>query len=252
VYYQDRRKSSHEERGQMTGWAEVEQTLMPGLRLTRRPVAVAFRDAAPAGVSKLAGVQPSGCSFWRLAADGRAFYTVAADHHNCPIGGYTHNIPLPAERAGELEQVLGIMTGLGYVRMEEIPDIPRLPRTPGVVVYAPLGDTPVDPDVVLVAGRPGRLMLLLEAAGRAGVATQPGLLGRPTCMALPASLAGGVVASTGCIGNRVYTDLGEDELYVAISGRDVARVAAELGTVRSANDALADYHRERRRALATE
>ena len=127
-----------------------------------------------------------------------------------------------------------------------------LARTPGAVVYAPLGDTPVDPDVVLVAGRPGRLMLLLEAAGRAGVATQPGLLGRPTCMALPAALASGTIASTACIGNRVYTDLGDDELYVAIPGRDLARVAAELTTIISANDTLAEYHRDRRRTLATE
>ena len=113
------------------------------------------------------------------------------------------------------------MGGIGYVRMEEVPGIPTLPKTPGAVVYAPLGDTPLDPDVVLVAGRPGRLMLLLEAAGRAGVATQPGLLGRPTCMALPAALAGGTIASTACIGNRVYTDLGDDELYVTVPGRDL-------------------------------
>jgi uncharacterized protein (DUF169 family) len=144
------------------------------------------------------------------------------------------------------------MGGLGYVRMEEVPGIPVLARTPGAVVYAPLGDTPVDPDVVLVAGRPGRLMLLLEAAGRAGVTTQPGLLGRPTCMALPAALAGGTIASTACIGNRVYTDLGDDELYVAIPGRDLARVAGELTTIIAANDTLASSHRERQTALATE
>jgi uncharacterized protein (DUF169 family) len=236
----------------MTAWGEIERNLMQGLRLSRRPVAVAFRESAPAGVARFAGVEPSGCSFWRVAAAGRAFYTVASDHHNCPIGGYTHNIPLPAERAQELEQTLGLMAGLGYVRMEEVPGIPRLPKTPGAVVYAPLGDTPVDPDVVLVAGPPGRVMLLLEAAGRAGVATQPGLLGRPTCMALPAALGGGAVASTGCIGNRVYTDLGDDELYVVVAGRDLPRVAAELATITSANAALADYHRERRRTLATE
>jgi uncharacterized protein (DUF169 family) len=241
-----------EERDAMTAWAEVEAGITQGLRISSRPVAVAFRDTPPAGVAAFAGTEPSGCSFWRLAATGRAFYTVPSDHHNCPVGGYTHNIPLPPGRAQELEGTLGLMAGLGYVRMEEVPAIPRLPRTPGVVVYAPLGDTPVDPDVVLFAGRPGRLMLLLEAAGRAGVATQPGLLGRPTCMALPAALAGGVVASTGCIGNRVYTDLGEDELYVAVPGGDVPRVAAEVATILSANDALADYHRERRRALATE
>jgi uncharacterized protein (DUF169 family) len=105
---------------------------------------------------------------------------------------------------------------------------------------------------VLVAGRPGRLMLLMEAAGHAGVTTQPGLMGRPTCMALPAALVGGAVASTGCIGNRVYTDLGDDELYVAVPGRDLARVAASLATIVSANDTLATYHRDRRRALATE
>ena len=236
----------------MTAWAEIENTVTQSLGLSRRPVAVAFRDAAPAGVSPFAGSEPSGCSFWRLAEAGRTFYTVAADHHNCPIGSYTHAIPLPPQRASELEQTLGFMGGLGYVRMEEVPGIPVLARTPGAVVYAPLGDTPVDPDVVLVAGRPGRLMLLLEAAGRAGVTTQPGLLGRPTCMALPAALAGGTIATTACIGNRVYTDLGDDELYVAIPARDLPRVAAELTTIITANDTLARYHRDRRATLASE
>jgi len=189
----------------MAAWAEVERGVTEKLGLSRRPVAVAFRDAPPAGVSAFAGSEPSSCSFWRLAEAGRTFYTVPGDHHNCPIGSYTHAIPLPPQRASELEQTLGFMGGLGYVRMEEVPGIPVLARTPGAVVYAPLGDTPVDPDVVLVAGRPGRLMLLLEAAGRAGVTTQPGLLGRPTCMALPAALAGGTIASTAVAMTRFHS-----------------------------------------------
>ena len=44
------------------------------------------------------------------------------------------------------------------------------------------------------------------------------LLGRPTCMALPAAMAHGSVISSGCIGNRVYTGLGDDELYLMIPG----------------------------------
>jgi uncharacterized protein (DUF169 family) len=143
------------------------------------------------------------------------------------------------------------MTGLGYLRMEEVPDIPQLPRTPGAVVYAPLGDTPVDPDVVLFIGRPGRVMLLQEAAMRAGVGARVPFLGRPTCMALPAALAGGAVASTGCIGNRVYTEVSDDELYVAVPGHALPRVADEVATIAHANAALSDYHRERRRTLAT-
>ena len=235
----------------MTDYRNVEQQLTSTLGLQRRPVAVAFRAAPPAGVAKFTGTQPSGCSFWRVAMSGQAFYTVPADHHNCPIGSYTHNIALPPERAQELSQTLSLMAGLGYVRMEEVPGIPRLPETPGVVIYAPLGDSPVDPDVVLVAGRPGRVMLLQEAALRAGVVAQAPLLGRPTCMALPAALAQGVIASTACIGNRVYTDLGDDELYVMVPGKDVAKVAAEAQTIATANLKLAEYHRGQRQALAT-
>jgi uncharacterized protein (DUF169 family) len=236
----------------MTDSRGLETRLAGTLRLARRPVAVAFRDAPPAGVPKFTGAVPSGCSFWRLAMNGRIFYTVAADHYNCPVGSHTHNISLPPERAPELPQTLTFMTGLGYLTMEEVPGIPQLPRTPGAVVYAPLGDTPVDPDVVLIVGRPGRLMLLQEAALRAGVGARVPFLGRPTCMALPAALAGGVVASTGCIGNRVYTDVGDDELYVAVPGKDLSRVVDELGTIAQANAVLADYHRDRRRTLATE
>ena len=236
----------------MTEYRSVEQQLTGALGLQRRPVGVAFRPSPPAGVPKFSGAEPSGCSFWRLAAAERTFYTVPADHHNCPIGSYTHNISLPPERAAELPQTLGLMTELGYLKMEEVSGIPRLTATPGVVVYAPLGESPVDPDVVLIAGRPGRVMLLQEAALRAGIAAPAPLLGRPTCMALPASITQGVIASTGCVGNRVYTDLGEDELYVMIPGKEVARVAAEAQAIASANLKLADYHRERRRALAIE
>ena len=236
----------------MTDYHAVERQLVDALGLQRRPVAVAFRPSPPAGVPRFSGTEPSGCSFWRLAATERTFYTVPADHHNCPIGSYTHNIALPPKRAAELPQTLGLMTELGYLKMDEVPGIPRLPQSPGVVIYAPLADAPVDPDVVLVAGRPGRVMLLQEAALRAGIASPAPLLGRPTCMALPASLAQGVIASTGCVGNRVYTDLGEDELYAMIPGKDVARVAAEAQTIASANAKLFEYHRERRRVLATQ
>jgi uncharacterized protein (DUF169 family) len=236
----------------VTDWAALEQRLAEALAPRRRPVAVAFRETVPAGVPPFAGQEPSGCSFWRLAALGRRFATVPADHANCAIGGYTHNIPLPPERAAELDGTLGFMAGLGYVRREEVPAIPRLAATPGAVVYAPLGETPVDPDVVLVAGRPGRLMWLYEAAVRAGVTPRLPLLGRPTCMVLPAALAGGVAMSLGCVGNRVYTGLDEDELYVALPARDLPGVVAELATIAAANATLADYHTRRRAELATE
>ena len=50
----------------------------------------------------------------------------------------------------------------------------------------------------------------------------------------------------------VYTGAADDELYVAVPGRDVAHVADEGETIAKANVALAAYHRGRRASLATE
>jgi uncharacterized protein (DUF169 family) len=235
----------------MSSYQTIEQTLQRTLGLTRRPVAITFCDSAPAGVEQFHGVEPSSCSFWRLASAGRAFYTLASDHYNCPVGAYTHNVPLPAERAGELEATLKLMSDVGYIRMEEVPGIPRLPKTPAAVAYAPLGDATLAPDVVLVWGSAASIMLLNEAAMRAGVAAELQAMSRPTCMALPAALLSGTVASIGCIGNRVYTGATEGELYAAVRGADIATVAAEADTIASANAALTEFHTQRR-ALATE
>jgi uncharacterized protein (DUF169 family) len=232
-------------------YKELEDQFARTLRLARRPVAVTFGETAPAGVAKFSGAEPSSCSFWRLAAEGRTFYTVPGDHYNCPVGSYTLNIALPEDRAPELDQTLQLMTGIGYIEMKDVPGIFRCPGTPVIVTYAPLGETPVDPDVVLFAGRPASIMLLEEAAQRAGVAAQLPMFGRPTCMAIPAALAKGTVASAGCIGNRIYTGLGDDELYVVIPGIDLERIAGEVETIVAANATLAEFHRERRRTLET-
>jgi uncharacterized protein (DUF169 family) len=235
----------------MTPWQSLEARFNEALHLSRRPVAVTFLDSAPAGIKRVEGSQPAGCSFWRLAADGRVFYTVPADHFNCAIGAYTHNIPLSPEREKETEQTLQMMFGAGYIRPEDVPGIPQLKKTPAATVYAPLGAAPLAPSVALFSCKPGAAMLLNEAAMRAGSGGALPPLGRPTCMALPAALEKGTVSSLGCIGNRVYTGLGEDELYVAVPGVDLEKVATALDTIVSANRALEQYARDRRAQLAT-
>jgi len=152
-----------------TIWRALEERFKEFVKLAKRPVAVAFLDAAPDGVNKFEGTEPSSCSFWRLAAAGNIFYTVPENHFNCAVGAYTHNIALSPEREKETEQTLKMMFELGYVRAEEVPQIPRLSKSPKAIVYAPLGDSPVTPDVVLFSVKPAAAMLLNEAAGRAGV-----------------------------------------------------------------------------------
>jgi uncharacterized protein (DUF169 family) len=235
----------------LPNWKELENLINAAVTLPRRPVAVSFLDSIPTNVEKFPGTEPSGCSYWRLAAEGRVFYTVPENHFNCAVGAYTHNITLSPEREQETQQTLKMMFELNYVKPEEVAMIPRLAKTPVAIAYAPLGDAPFAPDVVLISCKPSAAMLLNEAANRAGVSSGAPALGRPTCMALPASLQHGAILSLGCIGNRVYTGLGDDEMYVVFRGGDVANVAAALAAIISANAALREYAADRRQHLAS-
>jgi len=220
------------------------------LGLTTGPVAVSFTAAAPAGVPRVARSGPAGCAYWKQAAEGAVFFTEAADHYNCPVGSYTHGVGLPPERAKELEGVVGTMISLQYIRPDEVAALPRRTEPFRVAVYAPLAQAPVSPDVVLVRGRARQIMLVAEAALAAGLAGDGAAMGRPACAMIPAVLGGpGGVTSLGCIGNRVYTGLGDDELYFAIPGGRIGEVVERLETVMNANRELETYHQGRRASV---
>jgi len=235
----------------MTSWKELEKHFATCLKFDRRPVAVTFLDSVPSGISKFSGTEPAGCSFWRLAAAGQTFYTVSADHFNCAVGAYTHNIQLPPDRIQETQATLGMMFNLGYVRPEEVPGIPQLPKEPAAVVFAPLADTPVAPSVVIFTCKSSSAMLLNEASSHAGASSTLPILGRPSCMALPAALGHGTVTTMGCIGNRVYTNLGEDEMYVVVPGAKLEAVCDALEIIIAANTTLGEFARGRQASLST-
>ena len=229
----------------------LERRIATRVELPRRAVAVAFLDAIPPHMDKFEGSEPSGCSFWRLAAAGKSFYTVPADHCRCAVGAYTHRVPLPPQQEKEAEETLSMMFALGYILPQEVPEIPRLEHSPEAIAYAPLGDAPFAPDVVVFACLSFAAMLLNEAAGRAGIASRAPAMGRPTCMALPAALATGSLVSLGCIGNRTYSGLGPDELYFVVRGKDLPALADALDIIARANQALEQYAAGRRTELAT-
>jgi len=220
------------------------------LSLASAPVGIAFRAAAPAGVSRVARPGPAGCAYWKLAAEGGVFYTEAADHYNCPVGSYTHGVELPAERAAELQQVIGTFVSLQYIKMEEVPALPRRMEPFGVAVYAPLAAMPVEPDVVLVRGHARQIMLVAEAARAAGIGHDGATMGRPACAMIPEAMRSARGnTSLGCIGNRVYTGLGDAELYFTIPGPRLADVVGKLETIVHANRELEQYHQGRRASL---
>jgi uncharacterized protein (DUF169 family) len=216
------------------------------LDLTSRPIAISFLDAPPAGVPHVSALEPAGCGYWRRAAEGEVFFTVADDHKGCPIGAHTHHVTLSPDEQQELMSLVGTMVGLSYLTMEDVATIPTRQTPLAVAVYAPLDEAPVPPDVVLVRGRARQLMLLAEAAQAAGISGAGPTLGRPTCAVLPATLNSARTASSfGCVGNRVYTGAGDDDGYFAIPGRHLAAIEERLTVAVQANAALDAFHRAR-------
>lgn len=219
------------------------QTLL-GLRLP--PVAIAFRESAPANMPRIESPAPAGCGYWRLAAEGRMFYTEASDHYTCPVGAHTHGVDLPADVAQELNGLVQTMVQMQYITMEEIPTIPRRQSPFRVALYARLAEASFEPDVVLIRGTAKQLMLVAESAQAAGISRGGATMGRPTCAILPESLQSGLAtASFGCIGNRVYTGLGDDEGYYVIPGASVSDVVNKLSTIVEANRRLNEFHQAR-------
>ena len=104
----------------MSNYRKLADDLMHFLDLSLPPIAISFSDRIPAGVTSFDGVVPAGCVFWQLAAT-RTFVTTTKDHELCSIGVHTHHMAEPSpSHQGELKQALEAMSGLDYVREEEV------------------------------------------------------------------------------------------------------------------------------------
>jgi uncharacterized protein (DUF169 family) len=228
----------------------ITTSALASLDLTHPPVAMAFLQEPPAGLPHVDRAAAASCGYWKLASEGQTFYTTADDHQNCPVGAFTHGVELSATKRAELQSLLDTMGQLQYLKMAEVPSIPHRAQPFRVAAYAPLDAAPFTPDTVIFRGSPKQIMILSEAARAAGAFDTGAAMGRPTCAMIPHALASGVsVSSLGCIGNRVYTALGDDELYLAVPGVVVNRMFEALATIVTANETLEAFHRERAATL---
>jgi uncharacterized protein (DUF169 family) len=215
------------------------------LGLRRVPIKVAFMDAPPAGLARWSGGPvAAGCVFWDRAMDGKSFYTLPADHWNCAVGSHTHKIGLPADRSNELSATIGFMVETRYLDPAEVAGIPTLDREPAVVAYAPAASGLLKADVVLVAVTPAQSTLLFEAALKAGIAHgSAGVNSRPSCAVLPAAAKTELIAlSFGCRGNRTFTTVREDEMYLAVPGARWDDLCDRLIEVQRSNLTMGNYY----------
>ena len=226
-------------------WNALATSLTESLRLLAPPIAITFADEAPAGVPAFdapmsapaddgrTGRVPAGCVFWMKGAE-TTFSTVAADHGNCSVGSVTHGFKT-LEEVGSNSDVAALLDS-GWVTMDVVPQIPVVTEKPGAVVYGPLAETPVDPDVILLRVNGKQMMTISDA--------WPGLRieGKPQCHIVAiAKEQGEPAASVGCALSRVRTGMNVAEMTMAIPGAKLAEFAASLAHTASVDNVVARY-----------
>ena len=227
----------------------IADTLTASLHLRQPPVAISFRDSLPDNVPAHSGRVAAGCRFWEDGA-AAAFVTSANDHNRCAIGVYTHNLQPSPEQQTDLMDALKIFADLGYVREEDLPQIPVLQKQSRYVVYSPLARTATPPDVVLLFVNSNQTLILSEATQQLENQVAPAM-GRPACAVIPQVLNTGRAAlSLGCCGARAYLDVLRDDVAIfAIPGARLSEYAERIEVLSKANALLSRFHQIRRRAV---
>lgn len=231
-------------------YSELSDSLTASLRLAQPPIAVSFPETVPASVPAHRGHVPAGCQFWRAAATA-PLATSPEDHALCAVGSYTHNLELSAAGQSELQECLAVFGSLGYVLPEDLPLIPVLDRRPRHVVYAPLAQAPLPPEVVLLLADASQSLIVSEAIQQVEHRVPPAL-GRPACAVIPlVANTGHAAFSLGCCGARAYMDaFAADLILCALPGANLASCVDRIAALASANSILTQFHQRRGKDVA--
>ena len=201
-------------------YASLERELHDLLGLGPRPIAITFSQDEPDDVTRFdapmppptedgrTGRVPAGCVFWTKATE-RTFATVPQDHGNCSVGSLTHGLTTLEEAAGHAD--VAALVQSEWVDPAVFPHIPTVAERPQYIVYGPLAESRVDPDVVFIRLNGKQLMMLHDAWPKLRVE------GKPQCHIIPiAKEHGEVAASVGCMLSRVRTGISNNEMTCAI------------------------------------
>ena len=228
----------------------VASDLQDRIPLEKPPVGLAFVEGQPAEVSRIGTAVPSSCAFWRQA-ETDVFYAAAEDHYNCTLGAMVMGFDLPEAQMNTLMTEVGMMCEMEYVREEEVPNVPTVEKQSSGIVYGPLAEMPVDPDVVLLWVKPMQAMVVNETVGQINWAAPPaGVYGRPGCAAIPVAMSqGNVSQSFGCTGMRINSGISDEYMLMAVPGDKIESRAESLSQVTDVHEKLTDHYEQKAAAL---
>jgi len=179
------------------------------------------------------GAVSAGCVFWMKATEA-TFSTEEEDHGNCSVGSFTHGFKTLEQVAGNSD-VKAILEAR-WVSEEAVDQITTVAIKPRKIIYGPLRETEVDPDVVFLRLNSKQAMTLH--------ASLPDLLlvGKPQCHIVAIAKESGQAAlSVGCTLSRVRTGMSNNEMTCALPAQILPDIISHLKSSVAADNTVAAY-----------
>ena len=225
-------------------WNDLNGRLVAALKPFAAPVAISFLAPGTAALASRVetnypnndgrtGAVPAGCVFWIHGSEG-TFATKAPDHANCSVGSYTHGF-ITLDEAATKDDVSAVLES-GWVTEAAVHSLPHIADKPESVVYGPLAESRVEPDVVLLRINALGLMTLKDAFPEMPVE------GKPQCHIVAMAKNKQIVAaSVGCALSRSRTGMRQEELTCVIPGARLAEAIDTLESTVRLDHAMASY-----------
>jgi len=228
------------------GIKSLNDSLVTLLKPFATPVAISFNASAEATKAVRVegsypepnkygrtGQVPAGCVFW-IHGSKDLFSTNASDHANCSVGSYTHGF-LTAEEISSKDDIVAVIEA-GWFDRSEMADLPRVIKKPESIVYGPLSESRVTPDVVLLRVNGLALMRLKSSFPEMSIE------GKPQCHIVAMAYEQNIVAaSVGCALSRSRTGMSPEEMTCVIPGSRLVEAVEKLESTVKLDRAVSIY-----------
>ena len=230
---------------------KINQEITSAFGLDTPPIAMSFVNDQPQGVESIEGEFPSFCTFWRIAEE-KTFYAPADKHFNCPIGAMVLGFEMPKEVQEQLGGLVKKMCECSYLSEDEPANIPTLTEKKAGVVYGPLKDFPVEPELLLMWLKPSQAMIYNEVLGccKWSGSMESMALGRPACAVIPSTLNNSTSGmSLGCTGMRTFTEISDEHILITLNCKEIHSFMANLATTISANKEMEEFYLDHKKNI---
>ncbi len=223
-------------------YKEAAATLKTLLKLSGSPVAFRFatkKEEIPAGMEKLDKTIRH-CSMVGLARnEGKIFYALA-DNHECSGGAWSLGLREITEtlKTGDFYFKLGKFESSAACK-RTLDRVARLgTKETYATLYAPLENTPFDPQVVLIVATPWAMLKIAQSTlFRVGGRIEAEFAGiQSVCADTCAQtyLNGKVNFSLGCDGSRKFSGIDDGEMVMGIPAEILPELVEALSVVAAA------------------